>query len=384
MATLHAGAGRLKTDSDRDGLPNRTEVKRTKTNPYKADSDGDGFNDGEEVAAGSDPRDPASAPPPAPDKTPPNTSILSGPASITASVGATISFTSSETGSTFMCRLDGSAWGACASPKTFSGLTIGGHLFSVRAVDAAGNTDPTPATLAWTVETPPPPITTQAIWAIPDNAQVGVPVTLDGTASTGYGPLSCTWSFEDSGGSTVWQTRSGCKIDFTFESDGLKYVKLTVDGGNGDTSVRRQSFGVAPPTDTTAPDTSIDSGPPATSTASAASFGFSRQRGGLQLPVQAGHRLLGALQLAAGLLRARPGRSHLLGAGDRRRRERRSQPGDPELVGGVASGHSRPGHHPTGYRDHRCSPDNNHRDLGHSFVQSQRDRLEPRLQPRRR
>ena len=57
-------------------------------------------------------------------------------------------------GSTFACRIDGGSWGSCGSPKDYSGLATGDHQFSVRATDAAGNTDTSPATRTWTVAAP--------------------------------------------------------------------------------------------------------------------------------------------------------------------------------------------------------------------------------------
>ena len=70
---------------------------------------------------------------------------------------ALFEFRSSEAGSSFECSLDGGAFAACDSPHEFSGVSFAAHEFAVRATDAAGNTDPTPATRAWTAEDPDPP-----------------------------------------------------------------------------------------------------------------------------------------------------------------------------------------------------------------------------------
>src|SRR5215207_1589668 len=58
--------------------------------------------------------------------------------------------TAPETGSTFQCSLDGAAFASCASPKDYTGLSEGSHTFEVKATDAAGNTDTTPASRSWT------------------------------------------------------------------------------------------------------------------------------------------------------------------------------------------------------------------------------------------
>jgi prepilin-type N-terminal cleavage/methylation domain-containing protein len=109
-------------------------------------------------AAGNTDPTPASytwtvSPAPPVDTTPPETTITSGPAqgSSTTSTSASFGFTSSESGSTFECRLDGSAWSSCSSPRPYNGLSVGSHTFEVRATDTAGNTDPTPASRTWTV-----------------------------------------------------------------------------------------------------------------------------------------------------------------------------------------------------------------------------------------
>lgn len=92
------------------------------------------------------------------DETPPETKISAGPSGMVRNTSATFAFTSTESGSTFECSLDGAAFGPCASPKKFGGLSQGRHTFRVRATDAAGNTDPTPAIRAWTVDTVKPAI----------------------------------------------------------------------------------------------------------------------------------------------------------------------------------------------------------------------------------
>ena len=85
------------------------------------------------------------------DTTPPHTVITSQPPVSTSSSSAQFGFTSMETTSTFECRLDGSDYAACTSPEDYPGLSMGPHTFMVRATDAAGNVDPTPAHYAWTI-----------------------------------------------------------------------------------------------------------------------------------------------------------------------------------------------------------------------------------------
>ncbi|OJU96310.1 MAG: hypothetical protein BGO23_02050 [Solirubrobacterales bacterium 67-14] len=96
-----------------------------------------------------------------PDTTPPETTISAGPSGTIEVDRATFEFSSSEPGSTFECRLDAGGWAACVSPKVLTGLAEGQHSFEVRATDAAGNTDASPAGRAFTVKLPvtinPPP-----------------------------------------------------------------------------------------------------------------------------------------------------------------------------------------------------------------------------------
>jgi hypothetical protein len=89
------------------------------------------------------------------DTQPPDTSSSSGSPPIT--------FSSTEAGSTFECRLDAQAYEPCTSPRNYSAAP-GTHTFQVRAIDPAGNVDPTPASATFTVSgAPSPPLTTPTI-----------------------------------------------------------------------------------------------------------------------------------------------------------------------------------------------------------------------------
>ena len=107
------------------------------------------------------------------DLTPPAApQVVSGPDGPTTEPSPAFEFAASETVS---CRLDGpgaavGAFGACASPKSFSALAPGDYVFILRAVDAAGNATETRRTFSVTAPqaaqptptpspsaTPPPP-----------------------------------------------------------------------------------------------------------------------------------------------------------------------------------------------------------------------------------
>jgi hypothetical protein len=86
---------------------------------------------------------------------PPNTTINSGPVAMTAETVASFTF-SSESNATFECRLDEGLWENCTSPRVYSALGDGPHVFRARASDQVGNVDQTPAVFDWTIETATP------------------------------------------------------------------------------------------------------------------------------------------------------------------------------------------------------------------------------------
>ena len=86
-------------------------------------------------------------------------------------------------------RLDGGAWIPSTSPKVYSGLSDNPHTFDVRATDAAGNTDLSPATFAWTVDT-----------TAPNTTITGNPASLTNANSA-------TFSFTSSEGASTFECR---------------------------------------------------------------------------------------------------------------------------------------------------------------------------------
>jgi hypothetical protein len=84
------------------------------------------------------------------DATAPQTRVDSAPERRTTARSARFAFSSNEP-ATFQCRIDGGPFAGCSAPKTYKGLADGAHRFAVRAVDPAGNVDPTPAVSSWTV-----------------------------------------------------------------------------------------------------------------------------------------------------------------------------------------------------------------------------------------
>jgi hypothetical protein len=76
--------------------------------------------------------------------------------STTTSSSIKIAFTATQGSNpiaSFQCSLDNSPFSSCSSPAAFNNVAAGPHKFAVVAVDTAGNKDPNPATLGWTVGT---------------------------------------------------------------------------------------------------------------------------------------------------------------------------------------------------------------------------------------
>jgi CSLREA domain-containing protein len=79
------------------------------------------------------------------DTRPPRTRILAATLPRRHPGVARFRFAADEVGSRFQCKLDRRPFRACRSPQEYRHLRHGPHVFRVRAVDPAGNVDPTPA-----------------------------------------------------------------------------------------------------------------------------------------------------------------------------------------------------------------------------------------------
>ena len=212
------------------------------------------------------------------DTTPPNTTIDSGPAagSRTNDATPTFGFSANET-STFQCSVDGGGFSACTSPKTIGPLSSGSHTFSVRATDMSANTDSTPASRTFIVDTVSPNTTIES-------GPLEGSTTADTTPQFGFSASESS-SFQcsvDGGGFS--SCSSPKQIGPLGNGAHTFQVRATDDAGNTDSTPASRSFTVdtSSPPDTTPPDTEIDSGPAAGSTTSdpTPTFGFSANEPG--------------------------------------------------------------------------------------------------------
>lgn len=209
------------------------------------------------------------------DTTPPETTIGSGPPGLTSSASATFSFSSSESNSTLECSLDNAAYSSCTSPQDYASLSDGSHIFEVRATDAVGNVDATPASRTWTVDTVAPE--TPLIDSPADNSQDNTGnIIVSGTAEPGT-----TVELFD-GTSSRGTAQAGADGEWskalTGVSDGSHTYTAKATDGAGNVSGASNARTVV--VDATAPETIIESGPSGPTRSDSASFGFSASEPG--------------------------------------------------------------------------------------------------------
>jgi Ca2+-binding RTX toxin-like protein len=101
-----------------------------------------------------EPQPPEPPQPPRPDRSRPQTKVTARPAALLfANQGrrrVAVRFDSSEAGSSFRCKLDRRPYRPCTSPRAYT-VGIGAHAVRILAIDAAGNSDSSPAVLRFRV-----------------------------------------------------------------------------------------------------------------------------------------------------------------------------------------------------------------------------------------
>ena len=207
------------------------------------------------------------------DSTAPDTSVDSGPSGLSNDPAPSFDFSADEAGSTFECRFDSDPFAACSGPGEThipsADLSDGAHTFEVRATDAAGNLDSTPADRSFTVDATAPALaidsgpqgpTNEASPSFGFTAEAGASVecSID-TGSASFGPCSGA-----SGHSPA--------APLTDEDHSFR-VRATDAAGNQTT--RTRDFTV----DTQAPATTIDTGPQGPTGNDSPSFSFSSEPG---------------------------------------------------------------------------------------------------------
>ncbi|MGH2976033.1 MAG: DUF4082 domain-containing protein, partial [Solirubrobacterales bacterium] len=190
----------------------------------------------------------------------PDTEITAKPASLVNVATASFSFTGDDGSGSgiegFECRIDSAAWTDCPSPQEYGSLAEGSHEFEVRAVDAAGNVDTSPASAAWTVDTTAPDTTITAKPASLVNvATASFSFTGDDGSGSGIEGFECRIDSTDPGD---WSSCATGK-EYTGLSEGSHTfeVRALDKAANADASPATYAWTV----DTTPPAVGIDSGP---------------------------------------------------------------------------------------------------------------------------
>jgi hypothetical protein len=191
----------------------------------------------------------------------PDTTIDAGPEGTTQETTARFEFSADEGGASFECRLDGGAWEGCTSPRDVGGLGDGTHVFAVRAQDAEGHVDATPATRSWVVDGHAPTVGFDRAPASPTNAESqSFEFSADETAT-----FECSLD-----GAAFSACSSPHELSGLGEGSHQLAVRATDSTGNKGAPATTQ-FAV----DRTPPDTRIDSGPAAETDETSATFAFS-------------------------------------------------------------------------------------------------------------
>ena len=180
---------------------------------------------------------------------PPDTTIQSGPTGAVLPENISFTFSSTESGSSFECSLDGASYSACASPKAYPGLTSGSsHTFRVRAVDAVGNQDETPAERNFSVIQPPTVVTNAATGVKAHEATLNANVNPNGGETTYQFEYGTTTSYGSKAPASPKGIGSGAQsIEVSNEISGLQpgttyHFRVSATNGAGTSHGEDQTF----------------------------------------------------------------------------------------------------------------------------------------------
>jgi Ricin-type beta-trefoil lectin domain-like len=195
---------------------------------------------------------------------PPDTTISAGPTGTIFAPKTLFAFTSSKTGSTFECSLDGATYAACTSPTTTDTLTIGSHMFRVRALDARGIQDETPAERAFQAAAAPSPVTTAATGAKSTQATLHANVNPNGAETTYQFEYGTTTSYGTKAPTAPKSIGAGTQaVEVSEEISGLQagttyHYRVSATNGGGVRNGEDQTFvTVVAPTATTEPASAV-------------------------------------------------------------------------------------------------------------------------------
>ncbi len=262
----------------------------------------------------------------------------SGPTGATSDPTPTFGFSANEAGSSFQCRFDSDPFSACSGPgqshTPSSDLADGAHTFEVRATDQAQNTDQTPASRSFTIDSQAP-AAPQITDTDPDSPANDNGPLVKGSAEAGstvalYQSPDCTGAVEATGSAGAFASPG---LTASVADDATATFSATATDAVGNTSPCSSPFDYRE--DSTAPETQIDSGPTGITSDADSDLRLLRQRGRLELRVSLRLRpvlrLLGAGPKPHPVERPRRWRSHLRGQGHRPGPKHRSDAGPERL-----------------------------------------------------
>jgi len=185
-----------------------------------------------------------------------DTTIKSGPAG-TRGVrpeDVVFTFSSTQAESSFECKVDGASYASCNSPKAYPGLAESTHTFQVRAKDAAGKYDQTPAKRTFRVDTVGPNTSIDA----------GPTGSVDSSsAAFSFASTESHSTFECSLDSAKYSTcTSPMPYDELADGSHVFRVRAADHAGNQDQTPAERSFLVTPQTTITSPKPSYTAGQP--------------------------------------------------------------------------------------------------------------------------